>query len=150
MAGRAVMSWLFIALFTVACHGATPADDEIAWRPNLAEATQELLKGERPMLLLLTTSACSYCTLMKQTTYTDTEIVSEVNQFFVPMRLDGGQAREIARRLGVRLYPTTVVISPQNRVVARWDGYVKPDALLPKLAALRPERAAAVATPAKR
>jgi len=107
---------------------------EVHWRPDLNQAVHEGQQQQRPLLIVFTMERCGYCQLMKKTTYADEHVVASINDNFVPMQISGPEHRRLAQKLGVRLYPTTVIISPENRVIDRMDGYVKPQAMLPRLA----------------
>lgn len=126
---------LLILTFLCFTQGPAPAaqPESVSWRENLQEATKEVAEQGRPMLLLFTMDGCGYCQLMKRTTYADRQVAASINSHFIPTRVNGQEHRRLAQRLGIRVYPTTVIISPENRVIDRFDGYVKAQALLPRL-----------------
>lgn len=151
-------------LFTMVCIGvclvAVARADEpsvseptptVNWREDLKQATEEVTKQQRPLLLVFTMERCGYCQLMKRTTYNDEQVIASINDNFVPIQICGQEHRRLAQRLGVRVYPTTIIISPENRVVDRMDGYVKAQAILPRLASAthRIEQARTEAVPVR-
>ncbi|MDA0659658.1 MAG: thioredoxin family protein [Planctomycetota bacterium] len=126
-----------LCVFASAWADAPTVDESvptIQWRDDLKKATEEVSQQQRPLLLVFTMERCSYCTLMKRTTYHDEQVVASINENFVPIQICGPDHQRLAQRLGVRVYPTTIIISPENRVVDRMDGYVKAQAILPRLA----------------
>lgn len=90
----------------------------------------------RPMLLFVTREGCLYCVRMKQQTYADAGVASEITRSFVATTVDGLQQQSLVRQLGVRVYPTTVIISPQNEVLDVIDGFVDSNVLRSRLAAV--------------
>jgi uncharacterized protein YyaL (SSP411 family) len=107
---------------TAVARAASPA--EIRWYGDPAEAHQLARQHERPLLLLLTTEGCFYCSKMKESTYRDQQVATDISKHFVAAQVDAKQHPVLAKKLGVKVYPTTVIISPDFKVMDVIRGYV--------------------------
>jgi len=127
-------------LVLLATAGAAVADEpaEVVWHTDLMTAWSTTCREGRPLLLFVTRDDCHFCTKMKAGTYADPAVADMINRGFVPLVLDGRAKLPLLAELKVNLYPSTFIISPQAVVLARYHGYVSPDELARRLAALRP------------
>ena len=110
--------------------------EPIHWHDGMQTAWRSMQAEQRPMLLFITMDGCHHCTRMKSQTYRDHRVVDRIRESYVAAAVNGRRQPEIARRLGVRVYPTTVIISPEFRVVESIRGYVPPAELSARLAQL--------------
>jgi thioredoxin-related protein len=101
-----------------------PSRTEINWQSDLKKAHEESVRLNRPMLLVFGADWCSYCRKMDQSTLATPLLVSYVNHSFVPVRLDLEKDKEVAKILGVKRIPCTVVLSPHADLLGRLVGYV--------------------------
>ncbi len=115
------------------------AEDEgqqIHWHTSAEQAWQEMRDHDRPLLLFVTTNGCRYCDKMKGDTYADDDVRTDVDGSFVALRInaDNEATEQWLARFGIRLYPTTLLISPQSKLIDRIDGYVDAEKMRPRLA----------------
>ncbi len=138
------MNWIWrvewIAMLLVVSGTATVGARaaEIAWHTDVGEAWRTTQHDGRPLLVFVTRGNCLFCTQMKDRTYGNAVVAATINQSFVPLVLDGGGNSPLLKELHVTMYPSTFVISRQAVIVERIDGYVPPEALVPRLDATRP------------
>lgn len=123
---------LLLALYGTSIAASEPT--AICWHVDVRQAWQKTLADDQPMLLLFTMDKCRYCTKMKRSTYTDDRIVALIERSYVPVVIDGFQWKDLTRRLGIRIYPTTVILSPENRVIDQISGFVNARQLHHRLA----------------
>ena len=90
-----------------------------AWDASQAEG--------RPILIFVTRKCCFYCEKMRQDTYGNSSVVDDIQREFVPATIDSKIHPEIADKLNVRLYPTTVIIGSDGQVIDSKPGYVGPE-----------------------
>jgi thioredoxin-related protein len=76
------------------------------------------------MLLYLTTDGCVHCGRMERDTYTQANVARQIEMHFVAAKIHAGKERQFVRKLGVRVFPTTVIISPDAKVIDSMAGYV--------------------------
>ncbi len=115
--------------------------ESVQWRKNFDAAVREAKAKNRPILVKFTAEWCTYCHKMERTTFKDDAIVAHVNGAFVPVIVDADDHEELMQAMGVKALPTTVLLSPDQRVLTKLKGYKKPDQLGPELAAVAPLRA---------
>jgi len=123
---------------------ATASADEIAWRSDLRTAWSEAQEQHRPLLVFITRDDCPYCTKMKQSTYLDAHIVERVDEGFIPVVVDSAVEEKFVHDLKVSAFPTTVLISPDAKILDRIKGFVEPEKFDARLVAAE-RRLAAVA-----
>jgi thiol:disulfide interchange protein len=72
------------------------------------------------------TDWCGWCKKMDTTIYSDPAIVAlSKHQVFVKLNAeDRGQGQSFAEQLGVKGYPTTIVLDGQGRVLNAAEGYI--------------------------
>lgn len=111
--------------------GATTPD---GWYDDFAAAQREAVRTNRPILLLLTGSDwCPHCVRLKQDVLNTHEfrrfarerLILVYADFPNETKLPHGlrqQNEGLARRFGVRGFPTTIILSPHGRELGRIGG----------------------------
>jgi len=112
---------LMFALVAGVANAAEPV-----WAKNLDQAYKSSKEKDRPMLIFISSSRCYYCDQMKKKTLTDPEVRTALSNGFVPIIVQASEYPELMRKLGVRRYPTTLIVSPEAKIQDVIDGYVKP------------------------
>ncbi|MEX0704839.1 MAG: thioredoxin family protein [Planctomycetales bacterium] len=121
---------------------------QIVWRHDMQEAIREAERLDRPLLVRFSASWCTHCSRMEWRTFRDEQVVAHVNGSFVPLELDADANEETLESLGVKLLPTTLVLTADLKEVARITGYKSAEELtrdFAKIAVAKPsatERAA--------
>lgn len=126
-------SLLFLSICCSAVCQSAQAADPIAWSSSFDAAQRSARQSGRPMLVLLSKEHCPYCTKLKSQTLTAPDVIQAVNGQFVPVKLDGPQNQALVKRAGVKMYPTLLVVTADNRVINKIDGYVDPTTLTRRL-----------------
>ena len=132
---------VWIALIVVVSVRQADADNlakppaKIQWHQNVDSAWKRSRDQSRPLIVFVTHPGCSYCTKMKSQSFTDREVINKVHTSFVAASISSETSPALMNKLQVTIYPTTVVISPDAKVVTRIGGYVSAGELRTKLAA---------------
>lgn len=126
------LTYALVMVALVATEAAA-ANYHIDWDRNLERAWKAAQLQQRPLLLFVTGDQCRYCTLMKQQTWRHPAVASAVNQGFVAAEVRTNFNDRVAELLKIRSLPTTFVISPDRKVLARLDGYLPPGQLIQQL-----------------
>jgi thioredoxin 1 len=131
---------LLIALssFTVCAHDDLSTDKvnnsegiqfhEGSWAEALA-----LAKAENKLVFLdVYASWCGPCKRLKANTFTDENVASLYNASFINVAVDGekGEGIELARKYGVRAYPSLIFVNPKGEIVTYARGYHNPEQFL--------------------
>jgi hypothetical protein len=90
------------------------------------DAWRAAQKTNRPILVFATSSSCTHCTRMIGETYQLAQVKQFVTASFETVLVDRFEQPELAARLKVRWYPTTLVVAPNNKVIDVIEGYVDP------------------------
>jgi thioredoxin-related protein len=105
----------------------------IAWQANLSEARQEAEKHCKPIFLdWADLPSCVGCVSLENTTYPNEEIISYLNEHFIPVQLNQSQNLAIFKENEVFWTPTVTVCDAQGTERHRWIGYLPPEEFLPK------------------
>jgi thioredoxin-related protein len=109
----------------------------IAWNSDVEAAWKKTQEQGRPLLIFVTAKQCAYCVKMKQATFADANVAAAVNRSFVPLVLDGGSNSPLLKDLGVTAFPATFIVSGDAVVLDRVNGFVPPETLVKRLAAIQ-------------
>jgi uncharacterized protein len=93
---------------------------EIAWRGWSAEAFAAAEREDRPILLHLTAVWCRSCQEMDETTFSDPDVISLLNDHFVALRVDTDRSPHVQDRYMTAGWPTTAFLTPTGEVL--WAG----------------------------
>lgn len=98
------------------------------WNQALAMAKKE----NKPIFLDISASWCGYCKRMKANVFTDSEVGNLYNSTFINISVDGekGEGIELAKKYGVRGYPTFVFLKPDGSLAYQTSGYHNPSKFL--------------------
>lgn len=124
---RLVGGCILAALFCTTAAGATAAET-LHWHNDLRVAAEESQRLQKPMLIEITAVWCGYCKKMKRT-YANDQVVRHVNGCFVPVEIDADEHKRLVAAVGADTLPTTVIISPEFKLLKKITGYHTPDEL---------------------
>jgi thiol:disulfide interchange protein len=98
----------------------------ITWHRDLRRAI-EVARAEGKLIVAdVYTDWCGWCKKMDKTVYADPAIVAlSRQQVFVKVNAeDRGEGQSFAKEMGVKGYPTTIVLDGQGRVLNVAQGYI--------------------------
>jgi thioredoxin-like negative regulator of GroEL len=78
----------------------------------------------RPILVFVTSRNCPHCSRMLGETYRTAAVRDFVNGSFETVLVDRSEQPELAAKLRVKRFPTTLVVGPNNKVMDVIEGYV--------------------------
>lgn len=113
------LSLIFIQSLSPCVQG-----EEIKWQTDLKRAAQQARTEEKAMLIQIGASWCGFCHKMEKETYQNPKVIKHVNSCFIPIHVDADQNAELVEAIGVSGLPTTVIITPQLKIVKKISGYV--------------------------
>lgn len=91
-------------------RGPAQTPDVFSQAYSIAQATQISQETGKPMFVLATADRCPPCQKLKRSALMDSAVVAWINENTIPVYLeDGTNGPEIAS-LGVRSYPTTMLV----------------------------------------
>lgn len=99
---------------------------QIHWYKDLKLAAADSERLQKPMLLKFTASWCRYCTKMGRIAFSNEMVVRSVNRYFIPITVDADAHPELVKSLRVKKFPSTIVLSPDLKVLKTMVGYQTP------------------------
>jgi uncharacterized protein YyaL (SSP411 family) len=124
------------------CHTSPASDFRFSPRPNKAHLIQwrtwgqevfdEAQKKNKLILLSLSAVWCHWCHVMDETTYSDEEIISFINDNFIPVRVDADMRPDIDTLYNQGGWPSTAILTPQGEVISGGN-YIPPEEMLGRL-----------------
>ncbi len=96
----------------------------VNWIDRYGEARRDSSSSNRPMLLFLTMDGCVHCTRMERDAFQDPSLAASLNSSFVPARIKTNMRSRLARELKVNIFPTTVFIAPDGKILDYIRGYI--------------------------
>jgi len=92
-----------------------------SWNEILAQAQKE----NKPIFLDISASWCGHCKRMKANVFTDVEVARYYNSTFINVSVDGekGEGVILAKKYGVKGYPTFVFLNPDGSFAYQTSGY---------------------------
>lgn len=88
------------------------------------EVWQAAQTSNRMILVYVSMPRCVYCDKMKQHTYCRTDVRNLLLDSCETLSVCRSTHPELVRKLHVKLYPTTLLVSPNNKVLDVIEGYV--------------------------
>jgi hypothetical protein len=95
------------------------------WGPAVFE---EARAAGRPVFLYLTAPWCSWCERMEREALSAPGVAANVNDSFLPVRVDADRQPRVRERYGAGGFPSTAFCTPDGRVIAA-AGYMGTDDL---------------------
>jgi thioredoxin-like negative regulator of GroEL len=106
------------------CSGLPISAAEVEWRTDYASARAEATQKNLPILVEVGTRSCFWCKKMEASTYRDTNVITLLNQQFIPVKIDANREPTLTSNLGVDGFPTAVLASPDGTILDRIEGYL--------------------------
>jgi uncharacterized protein YyaL (SSP411 family) len=100
----------------------------VEWRSWGPEAFAEAEQTATPVLLSLTATWCGACHEMYARTYAEPRIAANINDSFVPIRVDVDRHPRVRERYNMGGFPTTAFLTPQGQLLTGAT-YLGPDGM---------------------
>ena len=111
-------------------------ETHVEWRDWGAAAFAEADKRDCPVLLSLSATWCEGCHEMDAITYAEPRIAANVNEGFVPVRVDVDRNPRVRERYNMGGFPTTAFLTPDGELLTG-AGYLDVDGMRQVLESVR-------------
>jgi len=119
---------LFQAILPILLAVATPtlraAEKPPEWRKDYNAARKEALEKNKPLFIDIGTEDCYHCRRLDGSTFRDPEIVSLLNEHFIPLKIDATREAALVQALRIQLYPTMIIAGNDGRILGFMEGYL--------------------------
>jgi YHS domain-containing protein/thioredoxin-related protein len=106
------------------------AQQEIIWETNLEQAFAQAKLSNRPLFLHFYGDDCPPCKLMESSVFNDRQVVSQMNRFFVPVKIKVSEQTQAAKKYSVQVIPTDLVLTRDGRLIHRRQGGITTERFL--------------------
>lgn len=94
------------------------------WLTNHEQAKEESVKTKKLILLQFEMENCGGCKKLKATTYKEQKVIDEMNEWFVPLKLDLIKDREVRKSLGAYWTPSIYFLDQNGNSYYHFNGYL--------------------------
>lgn len=131
--GKHLVTILIVVLLLLALpsvismlRGPAATPDVFSDAYTLEQANQLSAAEGKPVLVLATADWCGPCQALKRGALADPGVIELIGQRTIPVYLEESESIDDIRSLGVRAYPTTLIVD-RGEVIARIEGGASAD-----------------------
>lgn len=134
VAGRMASVFVGVVMFSLSTVAQADAwnyltKTQIEWRPYGTDAFGEASSSGRPVFVLVYADWCEWCKKYELETLEQLAIRERLAQEWVPVAVNYDDNPQLVRRLGVKLVPTTLLLTPEAKKLQRFFGVIDAQAL---------------------
>jgi thioredoxin-related protein len=90
----------------------------------ISDGKKKAKEEDKAMVVYFFSKYCQYCTAMDHDVLSDKEIIGSLKREFVYLRIDADKSSDLARKHGVRSYPTTLLMENAGKTIVQIPGYI--------------------------
>ncbi|RMG41951.1 MAG: DUF255 domain-containing protein [Planctomycetota bacterium] len=124
--GQRRLPWAFALSICLVCTAVTPGESVRAtrstWHDDFDTALSEARRLHRPLLVHFYAEWCGPCRIMEAQVLSTPAVTERIRREFVAVKVDFDRRQDIARRYGVNLLPTDLILTPDGKVISRSEG----------------------------
>jgi thioredoxin-related protein len=98
---------------------------EVEWRHDYAAARREAREKQRPIVATFGTLSCVWCKRLEALTFRDPGVIKQLNEQFIPLKIDAEREPELVQTLQIQKYPTLVLAAPDGTILESHEGFVE-------------------------
>lgn len=124
------------ARFQAASLSQSAAATGLQWHTDVQRAVWQARQQRKPLLVVFGAPWCRFCKKLEQETLAHPPLADYLNRQYVPLHVDVDQQPELAKQLGVKSLPATVLLGPDVRYWGTVGGFAEPDDYYQKVVAV--------------
>lgn len=105
-------------------HDSSVTINDVKWITNYDQARRNGTESKRPLILFVTMDACHYCDKMFNESLAEKEVSEKIHDAFVAAKIHIASDSKLGEQLKITLYPTTMFIAPDGKILSYLRGYV--------------------------
>lgn len=128
--GLLILSLIFLAFKSPKVDFEKDTPQGIQFYKGVWKETLAIAKKENKLIFLdVYATWCGPCKKLKAYTFSDADVGSFYNNNFINVAIDGekGEGIELAKKYGVKAYPTLLFVNSSGEIVYKTAGYHKAD-----------------------
>ncbi len=102
---------------------------EVEWL-SYQEGFKKAKKEKKLILMDIYAQWCHWCNVMENTTYRDKNVIDIIEKYYVPVRVDAEKEVEINKKYNQGGLPTTVILSPDRKILFGVGRYISPESMV--------------------
>jgi thiol:disulfide interchange protein len=127
------LSWLVLAAVWVpqAARSASPNGhwdymqaSALKWRAYDPGTLRKAAELKRPLFVLVYLDTCHWCRKYETETLETDRILKRLRTDYLPVAVNSAVQPGLAKQLGASMVPTTILLTPEGRVMAKFKGFV--------------------------
>ena len=120
------------------CTAAPALAAEISWQKTYSDALAVSKNENKPIMVIFTADWCVFCKKMENQTFTNPQIIREINNNFVAVKIDKDKETQIVKDFKVQGIPDMYFLTPFDtqdgvQIITRQLGFIEAKDLLPGL-----------------
>ncbi len=96
----------------------------LKWSSFDAATLQKARKLKRPLFVLVYLDTCHWCRKYETETLESKRILKRLRADYYPVAVNSALQPEVAKKLGAQMVPTTILLTPDGRKMAKFMGFV--------------------------
>lgn len=112
------------------------AQDGIFDHATVEGAWKEAILRRRPLLVMFTSDNCTYCRKMAKETFGNPQVQHLLRGRTESVMAHSDDYAALIKKLGIRGYPSSLLISPEGEVLEFIEGYLEPKAFAQRVGPL--------------
>lgn len=97
------------------------------WLNNFEQAKEDAAKSRKVILLQFEMDNCGGCKKLYEATYPDQKVEKDINEWFIPLKLDIIRDREVRRNFGAYWTPSIYFVDSKGNAYYHFNGYLPPE-----------------------
>jgi thioredoxin-related protein/YHS domain-containing protein len=117
--------------------------DAVRWESDFETAMQKAAQQNRLVLVHFWNDGCPPCKEVDRTVFPDPQVAQAIHASYVPVKVHAGQRADLAQKLGVRAWPTDVILTPRGDKLGQYVSPQQPSQyvqMVQQVAAREPSR----------
>jgi uncharacterized protein YyaL (SSP411 family) len=124
---------LNFALVLMLSAASAQSDESVAWFDWEPKAFQSARENNKLIMVNVGHEGCTACRFMKNNTFTNQQVIDELNQNFVSIQVDSEVRPDIGERYSDWAWPATAFMRPDGKQVLALRGSMRPAKFMPIL-----------------
>ena len=103
---------------------------------TVEDAWKVAIEKKKPLLVMFTSNNCTYCRKMIADTYSNQQVKELLRGRTESVMAHSDNYAALIKKLGIRGYPSSLLITPEGEVLDFMEGYVDPQAFAKRVGPL--------------